>query len=273
MSRSGTAEARRSNTELIEERALAARGARQGSFWAELDKPGRRKLLAQGWQRWYEGEYDLIYRQGRTDSHAVVLLAGHAKVTVDKSARQETLLALRFPGQILGDDQALQQSGTTVRTVTVQPLNWALGLVIDSDVLQRFLDRHPRAWPALATDLRSRLAEAENRLGEMAAEGANRRLARGLASLIDHDMAMRTGTSKTTLSLTQRELASWIGVSTETVERTLRTWRTRSIIATGYRSITVLQPDTLLRIAGVKSSFRASQPFLEIAQPVQGQRS
>ncbi|MER6832049.1 helix-turn-helix domain-containing protein [Streptosporangium sp. NPDC000563] len=92
----------------------------------------------------------------------------------------------------------------------------------------------------------------------MASEGANRRLAKALASLIDHNKAMRTGSSEIVLPLTQAELASWIGASRETVERSLRGWRARGIVHTGYRSITVLRPADIMWIAGIPSPFQPS---------------
>jgi CRP-like cAMP-binding protein len=60
------------------------------------------------------------------------------------------------------------------------------------------------------------------------------------------------GVQRTSLRLSQAELASWIGTSRETVERILRDWRNRRIIETGYRSITVLQLGDLMRVAGMR---------------------
>ncbi|MBB5783550.1 Crp/Fnr family transcriptional regulator [Nonomuraea jabiensis] len=265
------------HAEALQHALVGAWGARQGSFWAELDSDGRRKLLGyvaggRGSLRWYSGEHDMMYQEGHTDTHAVILLAGHVKVTVDKPAGEDSLLVIRYPGQILGEDKALRRdlfragksdpdgyvrrNETTVRTVTVQPLEWALGLAIPSSGLEMFLMMHPGAWAALATDLRSRLDEAETRIGEKIAD---RRLAKALASMIDYEMALHEGKRKIKLSLTQRELASWIGVSKETVERILHIWRRREIVETGYRTITVLRPDELLRIANVRSSYDPSQ--------------
>jgi DNA-binding transcriptional regulator LsrR (DeoR family) len=42
--------------------------------------------------------------------------------------------------------------------------------------------------------------------------------------------ALSAGVGRTSLQLSQAELASWIGVSRETVERVLRDWRERGII-------------------------------------------
>lgn len=106
----------------------------------------------------------------------------------------------------------------------------------------------------MVSDLQARLSEAELRLGGIASEGANRRRARVLLSL-----SMSTalaGVERTSLRLSQAELASWIGASRETVERVLRDWRKREIIETGYRSVTVLRLEDLMRIAGMRQAVR-----------------
>ncbi|TLP66541.1 Crp/Fnr family transcriptional regulator [Microbispora triticiradicis] len=243
--------------------ALEARFARHSSFWAELDKAGRRKLLSLGRTKLYrEDGHSFLYLNGAIDDRVIVLLSGHVKVTSDvlhRSSRQPAPMSLRYPGQLIGEQEALQRSGTAIRKVTASVLGVVEGLVIEARAFQGFLDGHPTGWPALTTELSGRLFEAETRLDAMS-DSANERLARTLASLIDPSEALREGSSSIMLPLTQADLAALIGTSRETVERTLRTWRARSIVQTAQRSITVLRPDQLMRIAGIRSVFRPSQP-------------
>jgi hypothetical protein len=60
------------------------------------------------------------------------------------------------------------------------------------------------------------------------------------------------GVERTSLRPCQTELASWIVASRETVERILRDWRSRGIVETGYRYITVVQVPDLMRVAGMR---------------------
>ncbi|GAA2418621.1 Crp/Fnr family transcriptional regulator [Nonomuraea africana] len=231
--------------------ALEAQGFRHNSFWVGLGKAGRKALLSVGrWKR-YAGPHDAIYRRGQNSDFAFVLLDGHVKAVLNADTRHPTMLALRYPGQILGEDEALEVSGTPVRAMTMQPLHRVEGILITRDRFQGFLNQHPTAWPALSRELLTRLNEAEERLGQQASEAANSRLAKALVSLIDYPMAVRLGSSRMAVPLTQAELASWIGASRETVERILRDWRDRDIVATAYRSIVVLRPNDLIRISGL----------------------
>jgi CRP-like cAMP-binding protein len=151
------------------------------------------------------------------------------------------------PGRGAAAD-ALRHPGAA-RRATATALRPSQVLIIPGEEFARFLADEPNAWTAMAQDLETRLSEAELRLRGIASESANRRLARALLSL-----SMSTalaGVERTSLRLSQAELASWIGTSRETVERVLRDWRNRSIIETGYRTITVLQIGDLMRIAGM----------------------
>jgi CRP/FNR family transcriptional regulator, cyclic AMP receptor protein len=121
-------------------------------------------------------------------------------------------------------------------------------LAITGDKFAAFIASQPDAMTAMARDLETRLSEAQLRRGGISSENANRRLAQALL-LLSMNIAL-PGVERTWLQLSQGELASWIGVSLETVERILRDWRERGIIETGYRRIAVLRVDDPMRIVG-----------------------
>ncbi|MEV4063013.1 Crp/Fnr family transcriptional regulator [Nonomuraea dietziae] len=128
---------------------------------------------------------------------------GQAKVTAHAARQQtlQTLLAIRSPGQLLGENEALQRGGTTIRRATVQAVENAVVLMVDAKTFKAFLNAHPPAWEALARKISNRLLETEARVGGMAAEAANRRLARALGSLLDHERVVRDGFSPVMLQL------------------------------------------------------------------------
>jgi CRP-like cAMP-binding protein len=69
------------------------------------------------------------------------------------------------------------------------------------------------------------------------------------------DLAEQGGDSSddalmTILPLSQEELASLIGASRSTVARALSNWRSRRIVRTHQRNITIIDPTGLQRIAG-----------------------
>jgi CRP/FNR family transcriptional regulator, cyclic AMP receptor protein len=210
----------------------------------------------------------VIYSQADASTHVRVLLDGSVKMTTLSPSARETLLEIRTRGDLLGEREVLNsfsglyhnpvQAVSTspgdstrsqaIRAATATALWHTQALVVSGERFAQFMATEPDAMAAIIRDLEARLSEAELRLGGITSESANRRLARALLSL-----SMGTalpGVERTWLQLSQGELASWVGVSRETVERILRDWRRRGIIETGYRRITVLQLNNLMRIAG-----------------------
>jgi CRP/FNR family cyclic AMP-dependent transcriptional regulator len=245
-------------------------------FYGGLTAESQRKLLRLG----RTGSYhpgQVIYSQDAPSAHVRVILEGSVKLTATSLGARETLLEIRTRGDLLGEREVLYSTGPPEfwngscgsaghrpslprnsklngATATATALGPTQALIITGDNFARFMTSQPDAMAAMARDLEERLSDAQLRLRGITSENANRRLARALLSL-----SMSTslpGVERTWLQLTQAELASWIGVSRETVERILRDWRTRGIIETGYRRIVVLQLDNLMRIGGAGSVSR-----------------
>src|SRR5690606_19090816 len=93
------------------EMAMPDRFGRQPSAWRPPTFLGRvgpavtKRLLTSGRMRQYRKGERLLH-EGGLDSHVVLLLRGLVKVTSAASGR-ETLLAVRVPGDILGDGAAM----------------------------------------------------------------------------------------------------------------------------------------------------------------------
>ena len=89
----------------------------------------------------------------------------------------------------------------------------------------------------------------------MASETAGRRLAVFLLQLLSYDQQAQARcdqAQQVPLQLSQTELAEWIGVSRETIERLLSGWVRRGLMETGRRSLLVRDVPKLEKIAGVR---------------------
>ena len=243
-------------------------------FYGGLTPEPRKKLTRLGRVRTYHPG-QIIYSQDAPSSYVRVLLEGLVKLTAMSPGARETMLEIRARGDLLGEREVLYGAdaripagnghgparprpslpGTPPRPgATATALLPTRALVIPGDKFAQFMASEPDAMTAMARDLEARLSEAQLRLGGITSESANRRLARALL-LLSMSTAL-PGVERTWLQLSQAELASWIGVSRETVERVLRDWRKRGIIETGYRRVVVLQVDDLMRIAGTRPANR-----------------
>ena len=221
-------------------------------FFSSLDPDAQNRLARLGRIRLYLPGA-VIYSQNHPCTHVRVLMEGSVKLTTSHARGRETLLEIRTPGDLLGEREVLKTLSFGVRAMhsaTATTLRRTQALVVAGADFARFIGSEPSAWAAMARDLEARQSEAETRLGGITSESTNRRLARSILAL-----SMSTpiaGVTRTSLRLSQAELASWIGVSRETVERIVKDWRERGIIETGYRHVTVLQLDDLMRIAGMR---------------------
>jgi CRP-like cAMP-binding protein len=122
--------------------------------------------------------------------------------------------------------------------------------VLAAQELSGFLREHPDAAFVLIRMLVSRLAEASRDVVDLATRDSVGRVAKRLVELAAEHGTPVAGGTRIELSLSQDELASWIGATRETVARALRLMRQLQWVSTDHRSITVLDVEALRERSG-----------------------
>ncbi|MEU5078970.1 MULTISPECIES: Crp/Fnr family transcriptional regulator [Streptomyces] len=215
-------------------------------FLARLEKQDRVALLATGRPLRYRARTVLMH-QAEPSAHVVLVLHGWTKVTATAANGYEALLALRGPGDILGEGAAL--SGRH-RAATVTALEPVEAVVVDQSRFTAFLADNPRATLQLLSLATDRQRSTDRRRLQWAALSVRERLAVLLLELVrTHGTRTDEGISLT-IGLSQQEFAGSVGSSREAVARLLKELRTRQVLVTRRRRIVVLRPDVLRRIAG-----------------------
>lgn len=185
--------------------------------------------------------------EGDPGTHLYIILAGWAKVVSVTSEGYEMVLALRGPGDVIGE---LSGELDGLRTATVRAIVRVRALSISAERFAAFLDANPGATHSYRRMLTQRRRELDiNLRGRMESSGAQR-LARLLL-----DLAQRCGESTEhgitlAVPLSQTDIASWVGVSRATVTRALHQWRERNLISTRHGQVTIMDPVGLRRISG-----------------------
>lgn len=228
-------------------RSVARNGAGewgQGSFLDRLTPDMCGALLALAVQRQFQSGHRLL-REGGEDKHIELLLQGFVKVTV-MAEGTEALLAIRVPGDILGETAAL--TGRP-RTATVTACGRVTSSVLSRAAFRRFLERNPEAAVTMATTMGERLRWANQRRTDFATYSAEVRLARILIEIArtcghQTDEGIAIG-----VPISQPELATMIGIAEVTAQKAIRDLRKAGLIRTGYRHITVLDLDALRAVA------------------------
>jgi CRP/FNR family cyclic AMP-dependent transcriptional regulator len=220
-----------------------------GSFLSQLSPSVLEELLAGGRQRTFRPAERLL-REGGTDTHMFLLLRGFVKITAVLDGT-ETLLAIRVPGDFLGEVGAI--SGRP-RIATVTACGRVLTVVRTQPAVQAFLHNNPDAAAKMTAAVSQRLHWANLRRADFFTYSVELRLARVLLALSGTCGRRTDAGILIDVQLTQAELASMIGAGEATVQKAIRSLRERGVIHTGYRRITIVDAAELRRMSDAESN-------------------
>ena len=208
---------------------------------AELNEPARQALAALGRTRRYAPGAPL-FLEGDPGGSVIIVQSGRVKVFATSDTGHHVLLAVRGPGDVLGDLSAIDgeprsATGTALDTVDAQ--------VIPAEQFREFLVAVPDAALVLLRVVIHRMRDADRVRVEFGARDTLGRVAARLVELAEtHGEATEDGV-KVALPLTQDDLAQWVAASREAVARALASLRRRHLITTARRDITIIDLDGL----------------------------
>lgn len=217
-----------------------------GSFLATIDTDARQALLQDSARRRFPAQ-TALFHQGDPSTHVLLILAGWVKASSIWRTGYEALLAIRGPGDLIGELSALDGKARSATVLTLCPVEAA---IISAEQFLQLLGRRPHLTTALLGYLAGRLREADERRLEVSALSVSERLVRRLLELAESHGTHEHGRIVIGISLSQRELAGAIGASREAVARVLKILRERQIVITLRQRIVILQPQVLRAVAG-----------------------
>ncbi|MGH2746434.1 MAG: Crp/Fnr family transcriptional regulator [Actinomycetota bacterium] len=216
-----------------------------GGFIASLSREELDDLKGRGRTRtWPRGAN--LFVEGDRSEHVALITSGRVKVSYYTEDGREIVLALREPGDLLGDQSGLDGGP---RGASASALESVQALVIQADDFKAFLEEHPRVALLLLKMLSLRLRDADRKRIEFGAYDSVGRVARRLVELAERFGETSQEGIRITAPLSQQELAAWTGSSREAVSKALQTLRERGWIETHRRGITVVDLDALSRRA------------------------
>jgi CRP-like cAMP-binding protein len=214
-----------------------------GGFVALLDAGARAELMTLGRVRRYRRGATLIL-QGALDDAAGVVLRGRIKVTLDTADGRSVVLAVIGPGDLLGEFEALEPEPAR-RSASNVALEAVECRIFTAEDLRRFLVSHPAATLALLRETIRKVHVADRRRVHATSLDTGHRLAHFLLERADAQDGPALD-----IALTQEELASLVGSSRESLVRAITALRTRGLIESGRRQITILDVEGLRAYAG-----------------------
>lgn len=215
------------------------------SFLDALTEDEATDLHAAGRRRAY-GPGVTLFHEGDDAGPVVVLLSGRVKVSTIGGSGREAIVAVRGPGDLIGELFAIDGG---LRSATVTTLEPTEVLLVAGSAFARFLENHLRIALVLLRMVAGRLRYADSQQAQFATHDVVGRVATRLLELGARFGVAEGERIEIALPLSQEELAAWTGSSREAVSKALQQLRALHIVETGRKHITVLDPDALRRRA------------------------
>jgi CRP/FNR family cyclic AMP-dependent transcriptional regulator len=220
------------------------------SLLAILPDAARERLLSRGVLRRYQGPSRILIREHDESRSVIVILSGVVKVTGSVPNGPDALLAIRMSGDAVGEFAAVDQ---LPRSATVTTCGTVVARVINADDFIDCLRGDPDIAHAISKAIVAKTRVSNQHRIDFSSGDVPTKVARVLLHLVtsygkpspveDHGKAVID------VPLTQSELASLAVASPPAAERALRWLRECGIVATGYRSITILDIERLHQVA------------------------
>jgi CRP/FNR family cyclic AMP-dependent transcriptional regulator len=202
--------------------------------WAALVQAGSRRQYAPG-QR--------LFSQGDHSGWLLVLVAGRVKVSYAERAGDELLLAVRGPGDLLGEFSGRDEGP---RSATIQALEQCTAYALPQDRFAEFLRQH-RLYRELDRYLMAKVRQSAAHTWRLAHQPTAARLASLFLEV------MRTAGAEhpqpTRIPMSQAALAVALGLARSSVASTLADWRREGVVETGRAHVVLLDVEAIEREA------------------------
>ncbi|MEV4232355.1 Crp/Fnr family transcriptional regulator [Streptomyces bobili] len=179
-----------------------------------------------------------LMREGGPPDYVVLVLSGLAKVTADSGNGYTSVLALRGPGELVGELSCLDG---TRRSATVTALERLEGVRVSSEAFLRLLNTHASLTLAVLRSVVGRLRDSDTLRTERGARSSRSMLARVLLdTAVRHGEPVDDPRGALAVRMNQQELAGAAGVSRESVVRSLRAMQEAGLVTTSRGRTCVL---------------------------------
>ena len=214
-------------------------------FVAVLDPGDLDALTAWGQARRFR-RGAMLFHEGEDAEHVLIVRSGRVKVSSFTADGREVVLAVRGPGELLGELSAIDGEP---RSASASALEQVDVLSVPAEDFRAFLEMRPRVTVSLMQMLSRKLRDADRKRIEFGAHDTVGRVCHRLVELAERFGEASARGLRITLPLSQQELAGWTGASREAVSKALHLLRSRGYIETARRGITVLDMSALRRRA------------------------
>ena len=196
---------------------------------AQLAERARTKSFRRG---------EMVFRKDDPGTHLYLVLDGAVKIALPGEFGQEALVAIMRGGDFFGE---LALFDGSPRSASASALEDTRAALLGRDDFLAFLEAHPAAVRIVLDALAKTIRRLSDRVEDLIFLDVPSRVAKYLLDLAQAE----GGGSKLELTLTQDELAAFIGASRVSVNRVLGDLERRKIIGIRRRRIAILDAERL----------------------------
>jgi len=211
------------------------------SFLSRLADSEREALLTVGVRRTFATGSVLLF-QDEQDDRVILILDGRVKVIRANQGSHELLLAIRDPGDLLGE---LAFIDGLPRVATVTALEEVEALVMTAGALRGHLRSNPDVAVALLESVTARFREDSVQRMQFAALDTLGRLSSRIVELADRYGRPSARGIVVEMPISQDELTTWTGASRAGVAKALQTLRELGWLETERRLLILRDVESL----------------------------
>lgn len=207
---------------------------------AQMEDLSRRTVMREVKRR------EALYLPGDPGDRIYLLKRGVVKISALLDDGREMILALLRPGEVFGEEAALEEAP---RDHMAEAYEDALICIITRKDFLDMLRSNPDVAFSVTKLIGFRLRTFRTRVETLLFKGAAARLAQTLLELANEHGVPDSRGVLLPLRLSQQNLANLIGVTRESVNLTLSDFRRRGLVELDRRSLRILNPKELARVA------------------------
>lgn len=187
-----------------------------------------------------------LFREGEPGDHVLAIRSGRVKVSVQTRSGREILLAVKEPGDLVGELSVIDGRPRSATAIALDPVD---ALVVPAPAFAEFVESHPRIAVRLLRTLAAQIRDADRRSVDRDTGDITCRVARRLVDLAERLGEHRGSGVEITLALSQDDLAAWVGATREATSRALGGLRADGCLTTGRQRIVLTDLPALRRKA------------------------
>lgn len=182
---------------------------------------------------------EMVYTAGDKGERLYVIHKGRVKITRISDSGKEQVIRVLGPGEFMGElslfsHTPMMDNGEVLENTTM--------CVIDGKRLKELMKKYPSITFKVMEELSKRLEKAENLIEDISLHSVEKRLAQTL-------IKMANAKNEVVLKMSKGDLASYIGMSQETLSRKFSSFQEQGLIKlVGHRRIIIVNKEGLEEI-------------------------